>query len=275
MRKAARIEQNVAFTILWLTAIVTILILAWIVLYIMWQGWPVVNARFLLTAPERMGRGGGISVVIIGTVYLTILSMFIATPVGVGAAIYLTEYQRQGKWIYAIRFFTETLAGIPSIVFGLFAYAFFAVFLKFGFSLLSGALALAMIVLPTVIRTSEEAIRAVDPGYKEASLALGATLWTTVHKVILPAALPGIVTGILLSIGRIAGESAALLLVCSSLNIPGSLMEPVKPMTLHLYTLAVEGLSMERAYGTAAVLIIMVLVLNLLGHWWKTRAYRN
>jgi phosphate transport system permease protein len=263
MRVWAKISQHTAFTLLWAAALLVIGCLILIIGFILKEGLPSVNWEFLTGFPERMGREGGIFPTIVGSLYLTVIALLMAVPFGVGSAVYLTEYTREGRVTKLIRFATETLAGVPSIIFGLFGYAFLVVFLHFGFSILSGGITLAIMLLPTIIRTSEEAIKAVPRSYREGSLALGATQWVTIVKVVIPAALPGIVTGIVLGIGRAIGETAAVwLTVGGALRIPFSIMDPARPMTLHLYTLAAEGLSLPRAYATASVLIITIALIN-------------
>ncbi len=263
MRRWARISQNTAFGLLWTTAVLVIGCLLLIIIFILKEGLPSINWKFLTGYPEAMGREGGIFPTIIGSIYLTVVSLIIAAPVGVGSAIYLIEYTRENWATKVIRFATETLAGVPSIIFGLFGFAFFVTYLHLGFSILSGAITLAMMLLPTIIRTAEEAIKAVPNAYREGSLALGATKWTTIVKVVVPAALPGIVTGIVLSIGRAIGETAAVwLTVGGALRLPISIMDSARPMTLHLYVLAAEGLSLPRAYATASILIITIWIIN-------------
>ncbi|HYH05058.1 MAG TPA: phosphate ABC transporter permease PstA [Bacillota bacterium] len=263
MLTAAKIKQRVAFSFLWAAALIAFGCLIFILFFILKEGIPVLSWEFLTEFPEAMGREGGIFPTIVGSIYLTALAILIAGPVGVGTAVYLTEYTRDGRITRLIRFATETLAGIPSIIFGLFGFAFFVTFLGFGFSLLSGSLTLALMLLPTIIRTAEEAIKAVPGTYREGSLALGATQWVTILKVVIPAALPGIMTGLVLSVGRAVGETAAVwLTVGGSLRLPTSIMDSARPMTLHLYTLASEGLSLSRAYATASVLIISIWLIN-------------
>ncbi|MHB9092261.1 MAG: phosphate ABC transporter permease PstA, partial [Chloroflexota bacterium] len=202
------------------------------------------------------------------TVFLTVVAIAIAAPLGVGTAVYLTEYTRESRATQIIRFGTESLAGVPSIIFGLFGFAFFVIFLQLGWSILSGGLTLAAMILPTIIRTSEEAIRSVPGSYRQVSFALGASRWQTVVNVVLPAALPGIVTGVILSIGRSVGETAAVILTAgSSLRVPTSLFSPARTMSVHFYILAREGISLEMAYGTGALLIISVLGVNLAANW--------
>jgi phosphate transport system permease protein len=267
-----RLSQRFAFTLLWMAALITIGCLVLIVFYILKEGLPSISWEFLTTFPESMGRKGGIFPTIIGSLYLTAVSLIIATPIGVGAAIYLTEYTREGWMTKIIRFGTETLAGVPSIIFGLFGFAFLVTFLHLGFSILSGSITLALMLLPTIIRTSEEAIKAVPESYREGSFALGATKWTTIAKVVIPAALPGIVTGLVLGAGRAIGETAAVwLTVGGALQVPISIMDSARPMTLHLYTLAAEGLSLPRAYATASVLIITIWIINTVANLLMTR----
>ncbi len=263
MRFWPRLMQKIAFGVLWGSAIVTISFLVLIIFFILKEGLPSVTWEFLTTEPEAMGREGGIFPTIIATIYLTVVSVIMSAVIGVGAAVYLTEYTRDSGVTKVIRFATETLAGVPSIIFGLFGFAFLVTFLQLGFSILSGAITLSLMLLPTIIRTSEEALKSVPNSYREGSLALGANKWTTIVKVVLPAALPGIITGLVLSLGRSIGETAAVwLTVGGSLNIPISIMDSARPMTLHLYTLAAEGLSLPRAYATASILIIAVWLVN-------------
>jgi phosphate transport system permease protein len=263
MRFWAKISQHLAFALLWTSAVITIGCLVLIILFILKEGLPSINWEFLTAFPEAMGRKGGIFPTIIASIYLTLVALIIAAPIGVGAAIYLTEYTREGWITKIIRFGTETLAGVPSIIFGLFGFAFLVTFLRLGFSILSGAITLALMLLPTIIRTAEEAIKAVPNSYREGSLALGAHKWTTIAKVVIPAALPGIVTGLVLATGRAIGETAAVwLTVGGALRLPVSVMDSARPMTLHLYTLAAEGLSLPRAYATASILIITIWIIN-------------
>ncbi|MGE5605744.1 MAG: phosphate ABC transporter permease PstA [Bacteroidota bacterium] len=263
MRRIVKYTQGLAFGLLWVTALIAIGCLILIIFFILKEGLPSINWEFLTAYPRRMGREGGIYPTIIASAYLTFVSLLIATPIGIGTAIYLTEYTREGVATRIIRFAIETLAGVPSIIFGLFGFAFLVTFLRIGFSILSGAITLALMVLPTIIRTAEEGIKAVPNSYREGSLALGATKWVTIVKVVIPAALPGIVTGVILGLGRAIGETAAVwLTVGGALRLPVSVMDSARPMTLHLYTLAAEGLSLPKAYATASVLIICIGLIN-------------
>ena len=265
VRSAVYLEEKIARICLWASVIITVGALMAIIFHILQHGLAHVNWSFLTEHPERMGKEGGIFPAIVSTVYLIGISLAIATPIGIMAAIQLTEYTKKGPLVKVIRFATETLAGIPSIIFGLFGFAFLVLFMGFSWSLLSGGLTLAFMVLPTIVRTSEEAIKSVPASYREGSMALGATKWQTVWKIVLPSALPGIVTGVILSIGRVVGETAAVILTAgSSLNVPTSIMDPGRSMSVHLYILAMEGISMEKAYATATVLIILIFIINML-----------
>jgi phosphate transport system permease protein len=265
-------SEAIAKALLWGAALLTLAVLIFILIYILQRGLPVLSPEFLLGSPEQMGREGGIFPTIVGTVFLTAVAIAIATPLGIGTAIFLTEYTREGRATRLIRFGTESLSGVPSIIFGLFGFAFFVIFLGLGWSILSGGLTLAAMVLPTIIRTAEEAIRSVSPSYRQVSFALGASRWQTVTRVVLPSALPGIITGVILAIGRSVGETAAVILTAgSSLRVPTSLFSPARTMSVHFYILAREGISLDMAYGTGALLIIAVLLVNLVANWLMNR----
>lgn len=260
-------EQRFFRGLLWLLTGGTVLVLFYIIVYVLKSGLPVISLDFLTKNPVDMGKAGGIFSTIVGTLALTLLAVLIGTPLGVGSAIFLTEYTRESWVTRVIRFGSECLAGIPSIIFGLFGFILFVTKLRLGWSLLSGGLTLAFMILPTIIRTSEEAIRAVPVSYREVSFSLGGTRWQTVTRVVLPAALPGIATGVILSIGRSIGETAAVIFTAgSSLHIPTSLFSSSRTMSVHFYILAREGISMPNAFGTAAVLIISILAVNVLAY---------
>lgn len=262
-----RIEQKIILGILWTFTTITVFILLFIILYILKKGLPVINFNFLFTNPIDMGKSGGIFSTIIGTITLTFGAILIATPLGVGTAIYLTEYTRENKFTRIVKFGSECLAGIPSIIFGLFGFILFVIKLQLGWSILSGSLTLAFMILPTIIRTSEEAIKSVPYIYREVSYSLGCTKWQTVTRVVLPSAIPGIMTGIVLSIGRSIGETAAVIFTAgSALRFPTSLFSSSRTMAVHFYILAREGISMPNAYGTAAVLIIAILIINIVAY---------
>jgi len=255
--------DNIIKTFIWFCGMITVAVLAWILIYITSKG--IIHFDFDFIFSEYKGDKHGILSMILITVYIVLLSIVMSTPVGIFAAIYLVEYSKQGKVLKIIRFATETLAGIPSIIYGLFGFIFFVTVLKFGFSLLAGALTLSIMVLPTIIRTTEEALKAVPMTYMEGSLALGATKLQTIIRVILPSAIPGILTAMILSIGRIVGETAAVYLTAGMVSrIPESIMDSGRTLSVHLYVLAKEGISFEEAFATATVLIIIVAAINLI-----------
>ncbi len=271
-----RTEQVIMRALLWLLTAITVFILFFIIFYVLKRGLPVISLEFLSKNPAEMGKTGGIFSTIVGTIALTLLAILIATPLGVGSAIFLTEYTRENWITRIIRFGSECLAGIPSIIFGLFGFILFVTKLGFGWSLLSGGLTLAFMILPTIIRTSEEAIRSVPYSYREVSFSLGSTKWQAVTRVVLPSALPGVATGVILSVGRSIGETAAVIFTAgSSLHIPTSLFSSSRTMSVHFYILAREGISMDNAYGTAAVLIIAIMSINVLAYSLMNRFMRR
>ena len=264
MRVNPRTTQKIAKVLIWSSAVLVIAILLAIIFYILIKGIPQISWQFLTEIPRNMGRSGGISSTIVGTLLLTLVAIVIATPFGIGTAFYLTEYTREGRVTRIIRFSAESLAGIPSIVYGLFGYIFFVTYLKLGWSVLSGGLTLAIMILPTIIRTSEESIRSVPRLYREVGFSLGGTKWQTITRAVFPSALPGIANGIILSIGRCVAETAAVILTAgSALRMPTSLLSPTRTMAVHFYILAREGISMEKAFGTAALLIILIFLINV------------
>ncbi len=272
MRVSPKITQAMAVLILGAATFLTVTVLVLIIAFVLKRGVPEISWEFLSTKPKEMGKAGGILPTVIGTVLLPLLAIVIALPMGVGTAVYLSEYTRESRVTKIIRFGTDCLAGIPSIIFGLFGYIFFVTMLGMGWSMLSGSLTLAIMILPTIIRTSEEAIRAVPQAYREVSCSLAATSWETVYKVVLPNALPGIMTGVMLGIGRSIGETAAVIFTAgSSLMMPTSLNDSVRTMSVHFYLLAREGISNEKAYATAAVLVFAVLFVNLTAYWMMNR----
>jgi phosphate transport system permease protein len=272
MRPSPAVVERVVVAALWTLAATTIGVLVFIIAYILAHGLPNVTWEFLTKAPESMGRAGGIFPMIVGTVLVAGLAVVIAAPIGVASAVYLTEYTREGRLTAVIRFGADCLAGIPSIIFGLFGFVFFAITLKMGLSVISGALTLAIMVLPTVIRTTEEAIRAVPHSYREVSYGLGSTRWQMVTRVVLRSALPGIGTGVVLSLGRSISETAAVMLTAgSALGLPQSLFDSSRTLALHFYILSREGISMPNAYATASVLVISILALNLFAYWLMRR----
>ncbi len=257
---------------LWLCTAIALAVLVFIVAFVLSKGLPGLTLSFLTEEARRMGKEGGVFPFIIATLYVTAIAILIATPLGVGAAIYLTEYTRGGKINSVIRFGADCLAGVPSIIFGLFGFVLFVLYLKLGWSMISGGLTIALMVLPMIIRTSEEAIRAVPYSFREVSFGLGSTRWQTITKVVLPSALPGILTGIILSIGRSVSETAAVMLTAgSSLRVPVSPSDSGRTLAYHFYTLAREGISVSKAYTTATVLIIAILVINFAAYWLMRR----
>ena len=268
MRIPPRLTQAGAFVILGSATLLTLAVLAFIIVFVLEKGLPVLNLRFLFTNPQDMGRAGGIFPTLVSTALLPLLAVVIATPLGVGTAVFLTEYTRESRVTSIIRFGTDCLAGIPSIIFGLFGFIFFVTTLRLGWSILSGGLTLAFMILPTIIRTSEEAVKAVPKSFREVSFSLGATRWQTVRKVVLPNALPGIVTGVMLGVARSIEETAVVIFTAgSALRMPTSLLDSTRTMAVHFYILAREGISTENAYGTAATLVILILAVNLLAYW--------
>jgi phosphate transport system permease protein len=260
--------QRLAVTLMWTATLLAVGVLLFIVAYILTQGLPHITWEFLSEGPRFMGREGGVFPMIVGTLWVAALAVMIAAPVGVITAIYLTEYTRESKLTALIRFGADCLAGIPSIIFGLFGFVFFTITLGMGLSILSGALTLAMMVLPTIIRTSEEAIRAVPRAYRDVSYGLGATRWGMVTGVVVRSALPGISTGIVLSIGRSISETAAVMLTAgSALRLPASAFDSIRTLALHFYILSREGISMSKAFATASVLILAILAINLCAYW--------
>lgn len=259
--------------IFWLLRIVTYAIV-FVIGYILWDifynGIGTISWEFLSAMPRKSGAEGGILPVILGTLYLVAGTIIVALPLGMAGAIYLSEYARQGRLTGMIRLAIVTLAGIPSIVFGLFGLGLFVIFLKFGASILSGSLTLACMVLPIIIVASEEALRAVPQSFREGGLALGATKWQTIRTNVLPYSVPGMLTGSILAIGRAAGETAPILLTVAAFflpKLPSSVFDQVMALPYHLYILATQLPDVEKArpmqYGTALVLVALVLGLNL------------
>ena len=270
------LTQVIAKIVIWSAAFFTIGVMILILYQILSDGLPILRLRFFIESPRSMGREGGIFSTIIGTVVLTFVAILFATPLGVGTAIFLREYTRDSKVSRLIRFGTDCLAGVPSIIFGLFGFVFFVIYLNMGWSILSGGLTLAVMILPTIICTSEEAIKAIPYSFREVSYALGGTKWQTVTRAVLPNSLPGIFTGVILGVGRSIGETAAVILTAgSSLVMPTSLFSPVRTMAIHFYILAREGISMEMAYGTGAALILLVLLVNIIANWLLNRYIRK
>jgi phosphate transport system permease protein len=263
-------RQKIFFGVVRLSALIIALSLGGILLHIIINGISVINWDFITKVPTDGMTKGGIMPAIVGTFYLTVGAIVIAMPLGIASAIYLTEYARQGRLVRNIRIGINCLAGVPSVVFGLFGLGFFVVFLKFGSCILSGALTLGFLVLPTIIGASEEALKAVPQTFREASLSLGVSKWKTIYNIVLPAALPGILTGSILGIGRAAGETAPIMFTAAaffSTKLPDSIFDEVMALPYHIYVLATAGTHIEETqpiqFGTALVLITLVLGIDL------------
>ncbi|AAN57259.2 phosphate ABC transporter permease PstA [Shewanella oneidensis] len=261
-------KDRLLYCAIWGSAGITILFLLWVVWHILANGLSHVSWEFITGAYTRIGEISGIWAMIVSTVYMVLLSLTFAAPIGIMTAIYLTEYASPvSKVVRVIRFCTESLAGIPSIVYGLFGMTFFVTQLGLGFSILSGALTLAMLILPVIIRTTEEALMSVPMSYREGGYALGCSKIYIIWRLILPSALPGIVNSIILSTGRVVGESAPVFLTAGMVTqIPESVMDSGRTLTVHLYKLTQELFTQnewDQAYATATILIVLVLMLNL------------
>ncbi|MEA4956827.1 Phosphate transport system permease protein PstA 1 [bioreactor metagenome] len=269
-------SQKIMNLIFVISGLVTILILIIILGYILIKGLPVVSLEFIFSDPIDSGASGGIFPMIVSSLYVTLIAGVVATPLGVGAAVYLVEFAGESKITKVIRFGAETLASIPSIVYGLFGLAFFVIAMGLGWSILSGGLVLAIMALPTIFQVSEVTISSIPSSYREGSYGLGATKWQTIYRVVLPAAIPGIVTGVILGMTRAVSEAAAVMFaVGASLSLPLSIFDPGRPLPLHLYILATEGISLENAFGTAAVLVIIVLALTIITNYLVDRYQRK
>ena len=245
-------------------AYITTLVLVAIIAYVVINGLPHISLDFIFGWPQGVNAEGGIWPTIVSTVYVTALAMLICTPIAVLAAVYLAEYAKQGKVVELIRYAADALASVPSIVMGLFGYALFVEAMGLGLSMISAALALALLMLPIVMRTTEEAIRAVPRYIRWGAYGLGATKWQVVSKIVLPSAFGRIATGIVLAIGRAIGETAVVLYTMGqAINLPISPLDSGRPMTVHLYLLANDGINMNAAYGTALLLMVIILAFNL------------
>ncbi len=272
MKRKADIIQDAGFTLIRFGTLVVVASLFVILGFIFIKGISAISWEFLSQAPRNEMTEGGILPAIIGTFYLMIGSSLISIPVGVCTAIYLTEYAKKPRIVKIVRLGINNLAGVPSVVFGLFGLALFVVFFGFGTSIIAGSLTLGLLNLPVIIRSTEEALQVVPATYREASLSLGATKWQTIYRVILPGAMPGIMTGIMLSLGRAAGETAPIMFTAAAFfspDIPVSVYDQVMALPYHIYVMATAGTHIQATrhlqYGTAIVLIGMVLALNMAG----------
>jgi phosphate transport system permease protein len=262
--------------LLFITLMVVAFVLG-IIIYLIVKGAGAINWEFLSQKPKNGMREGGIFPAILGTLYLIMGTLIVSLPVGIFSAIYLSEYARKNILTRIIRLSIVNMAGVPSVVFGLFGLGFFVIFLKFGKSILAGSLTLAFLILPVIITATEEAIRTVPDTYRQASLALGATKWQTIIKIILPQALPGIITGSVLGIGRAAGETAPIMFTVAAFsqpNLPNSIFSQVMALPFHLYTLATQITNPpeDKLWGTALVLLMLVLFFAIIGTAIRTRA---
>lgn len=248
----------------WLSAIITLFIVLLLIFYILIKGIPHIKPE--LFAWEYNSENVSMMPAIVNTVTMTFFSLLLAVPIGVFSAVYLVEYAKRGnKLVGIVRTTTETLAGVPSIVFGLFGYLIFVVACGFNLSMLSGALTLAIMILPTIMRTTEEALLSVPDSFREGSFGLGAGRLRTVFRVVLPSAVPGILSGVILAIGRIVGETAALIYTSGTVaGIPENMLQSGRTLSVHMYALLSEGLYTDQAYATAVVLLVMVLLINML-----------
>ncbi len=273
------LKQKIIFALLSLSTVFVVLPVLAVVYLLISRGLPAINWTFISQPPVNMMREGGIFPAIVGTVYLIIGTIIFALPMGVLSAVYLSEYARPGKFTRLIRLSIVNLAGVPSVVYGLFGLGLFVMLLHFGASLLSGSLTLAILTLPVVITASEEALSSVPQSFREASLALGATKWQTTAKVVLPNAVSGIITGLILGVGRAAGETAPILFTVAAFyqrDLPHSIYDQAMALPYHLYVIStqVPNASPRIQWGTALVLLILVLGMNLVAAIIRTR-YRR
>lgn len=271
LMKKVRVSDILITIAIYMAAGISMLILAGIVCYTFAKGISSINREFLTTVPSTIKGTFGIAGNLLNTLYIVVLTLLIATPIGVGSAIYLNEYARPGKIVRTIEFTTEILSGIPSIIFGLFGMVFFGTTLGFGYSILTGALTLTLMVLPLITRNTQEALKTVPQSYRSGALGMGATKWYMIRTILLPSAMPGIITGIILAVGRIVGESAALLFTAGSGYLlprtPGGflskIMESGGTLTIQLY-LCMSKAQYGEAFGIAVVLLVLVLGINML-----------
>lgn len=274
-QKRIRIGDNILKVLIYLAAGVAIALLVGIMGYVFVRGLPQVSWQLLSTVQSSLKGTFGILGNIINTIYIIVITLIIAAPIGIGSAIYLNEYAKPGKLVRTIEFTTEILSGIPSIIFGLFGMVFFGMTLKLGYSVLTGSFTLTLMVLPLITRNTQEALKTVPDSYRSGALGIGATKWYMIRTILLPSAAPGILTGVILSIGRIVGESAALLFTAGSgfqlpKNLLGKLFESSGTLTIQLY-LSMQKAKYDQAFGIAVVLLIIVLGINLLTRFLTNR----
>ncbi|HET7009992.1 MAG TPA: phosphate ABC transporter permease PstA [Anaerolineales bacterium] len=276
-RRSRRWAQALGFAALSAAALLTVIPIALIVVQIFREGWATLTPSFLTAFPTNGMRAGGILPAIVGTLWLTLGTAVAAVPIGLGAAVYLSEYAPDNRWTRAIRVAIINLAGIPSVVYGLFGLGLFVIFLRFGTSILAGSLTLAIMTLPVIISTAEEALRAVPNTFRVVSTSLGGTRWQTVRRIVLPQALPGILTGVIIGLERAAGETAPILFTAAAFylpRLPGSPLDATMALPYHLFVIStqVPGMPVGIQYGTAAVLLIFVLGMNAIATVIRSRA---
>ena len=269
--------QKIGFGILTLIALLTVIPIIAVVIYIVIKGAPAISWTFITGFPSDGMRAGGILPAIVGTFYLTLGTAVFSVPLGVGAAIYLSEYATENRWTRLIRIAIINLAGIPSVVYGLFGLGLFVLFLNFGTSILAGSLTLSIMTLPVIISTSEEALRAVPQAFRVVSISLGATRWQTIRRIVLPESLPGILTGVILGLERAAGETAPILFTVAAFflpRLPHSPLDATMALPYHLFVIStqVPGMPIKIQYGTALVLLVFVLGMNLVATVIRSRA---
>lgn len=269
--------QRMGYGLLTLVALFTVIPILGVVVFIFIKGAPAISWEFLSGFPSDGMRAGGILPAIVGTFYLTIGTAIFSVPLGIGAAIYLSEYAAESRWTRMIRIAIINLAGIPSVVYGLFGLGLFVLFLNFGTSILAGSLTLSIMTLPVIISTSEEALRAVPQSFRVVSISLGATRWETIRRIVLPQSLPGILTGVILGLERAAGETAPILFTVAAFflpRLPNSPLDATMALPYHLFVIStqVPGMPVKIQYGTALVLLVFVLGMNLLATTIRSRA---
>jgi phosphate transport system permease protein len=270
-------KQKIGFSCLFLLTLSTVIPIVAVVFFILLKGLPAFSWTFLTTFPTDGVKQGGILPAIVGTFLLTIGTAVFSVPLGIGAAIYLSEYAPDNRWTRIIRIAIINLAGIPSVVYGLFGLGLFVIFLKFGTSILAGSLTLSIMTLPVIISTAEEALRAVPQSFRVVSISVGATQWQTIRKIVLPQSLPGIITGVILGLERAAGETAPILFTAAAFflpRLPNSPLDPTMALPYHLFVIStqVPGMPIKLQYGTALVLIGFVLGMNLIATTIRSRA---
>ncbi len=275
-----QIKQKFGFGFLILTTMLTVIPIFAVVLFILIRGLPAISVNFLTAFPTDGMKMGGILPAIIGTLYLTIGTAIFSVPLGIGAAIYLSEYAPDNRWTRVIRIAIINLAGIPSVVYGLFGLGMFVIFLHFGTSILAGSLTLSIMTLPVIISTAEEALRAVPQAFRVVSISVGATRWQTIRRIVLPQSLPGIITGVILGLERAAGETAPILFTAASFflpRLPHSPLDPTMALPYHLFVIStqVPGMPVKIQYGTALVLIVFVLGMNIIATTIRSRAHAH